>query len=83
MMLFCSTPWGDLKTKLCSQFKVSPTTHLVDFTSTSKSSQKRNASCPVGKMHIELVTIREKTSASKTTSFRSSNCSTEVKYCTG
>ena len=45
---------------MCSQFKLNPTNHIVDFESHSALNMKRKASRPVGKLDIVMITIKEK-----------------------
>jgi len=45
---------------LCSQFKINPTNHIVDFESHSVANQKRKASRPVGRLDIATIIIKEK-----------------------
>ena len=60
MLYYCSTPWGDVRTHLCSQFKLSPSSHVVDFISDSTKDKKRRASLPVGRLNITMITIKVK-----------------------
>uniref|UniRef100_H2YMX7 Cordon-bleu ubiquitin-like domain-containing protein n=1 Tax=Ciona savignyi TaxID=51511 RepID=H2YMX7_CIOSA len=57
-----STPLSDLRAILCSKFKLSPSSHIVDFVTDSAKNgpSRRKASLAVGKMEISLVKIQAK-----------------------
>ncbi|XP_078494115.1 uncharacterized protein LOC100180670 [Ciona intestinalis] len=57
-----NTPLSDLRTQLCSNFKLSPSLHTVDFVgdSSQNGATRRKASLAVGKLGLSSVKIERK-----------------------
>jgi len=64
IVCFFSTPLSDLKTLIFSKFKLSPSSHSIEFVGMSTHTKARKASIAVGKLDFTVVKITSSTKSS-------------------
>nr|CAB3232501.1 protein cordon-bleu-like [Phallusia mammillata] len=63
--ILASTPLSDLRTSVCSQFKLVPSQHVVEFVGAKSSVTKRKASLAIGRLDATMIKILTKKASNK------------------